>query len=43
VVLRYVHDLSLAEIADREGIAKGTVRDALARAHARLRRSQKQA
>jgi RNA polymerase sigma factor (sigma-70 family) len=38
VVLRYAHDLSIREIARREGIAGGTVRDALERARARLRR-----
>lgn len=39
VVLRYTHGLSIREIARQEGIAAGTVRDALARAHARLRRA----
>ena len=38
LVLRYLHDLTIAEIARREGIAKATVQDALGRAHARLRR-----
>jgi RNA polymerase sigma factor (sigma-70 family) len=38
LVLRYVHDLTLAEIARREGISKGAVQDALGRAHAQLRR-----
>jgi RNA polymerase sigma factor (sigma-70 family) len=38
IVLRHVHHLPLREIARREGVAPETVRDALGRAHARLRR-----
>lgn len=38
IVLRYAHDLSLREIARRKGINEATVRDAIARGLARLRR-----
>jgi RNA polymerase sigma-70 factor (ECF subfamily) len=36
MVLRYLADLSIAEIADREGVAEGTVKSWLHRGRAAL-------